>query len=60
MHVNNAAISEDRNVIKKGTESILKYKDLAIEIPRTWNVKTEVMPTIRGENGAIKNHSEHT
>jgi hypothetical protein len=35
-----AAILEDRNVIKKETESILKYKDLTIEIQRMWNVKT--------------------
>ena len=36
----NIAISEDRTVIKKETEKILKYKDLTIEIQRMWNVKT--------------------
>ena len=35
------AISGDRNVIKKETEKILKYKDLTIEIQRMWNVKTK-------------------
>ena len=33
------AISEDRNVIKKEAENILKYKDLTIETQRMWNVK---------------------
>jgi len=32
-----AAISGDRNVIKKEAENILKYKDLTIEIQRMWN-----------------------
>jgi len=35
------AISGERNVIKKETEKILKYKDLTIEIQRMWNVKTK-------------------
>ena len=33
------AISGDRNVTKKETEKILKYKSLTIEIQRMWNVK---------------------
>jgi len=47
------AISGDRNVIKKEDEKILKYKDLTIEIQRKWNVKTEVIPVIRGATGTI-------
>jgi len=35
-----AAISGEKNVIKKETEKILKYKDLTTEIQRMWNVKT--------------------
>jgi len=38
------AISGDRNVIKKEAEKILKYKDLTIEIQRTCNVKTKMIP----------------
>jgi ribosomal protein L6P/L9E len=34
-----ATISEDRNVIKKEAEKILKYKDLTIQIQCMWNVK---------------------
>ena len=48
-----AAISEDRNVIKKEAEKILKYKDLTIEIQRMWNVKTKVIPAITGATGTI-------
>ena len=47
------AISEDRNVIKKEAEKILKYKDLTIEIQRMWNVKTKVIPVIIGTTGTI-------
>jgi len=47
------AISGDRNVIKKEAEKILKYKDLTIEIQRMWNVKTKVIPIIRGATGTI-------
>ena len=35
------AILGDRNVIKKEEENILKYKFLAIEIQRMWNVKAK-------------------
>jgi hypothetical protein len=49
------AISGDRNVIMKQAEKILKYKDLAIEIQRMWNVKTNVIPLIIGARGTISN-----
>ena len=47
------AISGDRNAIKKEAEKILKYKDFTIEIQRTWNVKTKVIPVIIGATGTI-------
>jgi len=40
-------------VTKKVAEKILKYKDLTIEIQRTWNVKTKVIPVIIGATGTI-------
>jgi hypothetical protein len=46
-------ISGDRNVIKKVDEKILRYKDLAIEIQRKWNIKTIVIPVTIGATGTI-------
>jgi hypothetical protein len=56
----NVAISGDRNVIKKETETILKYKDVTIEVQRMWNVKARVIPVIIGATGTISDHSENT
>jgi hypothetical protein len=39
--------------MKKESETILKYKDLTIEIQHMWNVKTKVIPVITGETGTI-------
>jgi hypothetical protein len=47
------AIPGDRNVIKKETEKILKYKDLTIEIQCMWNVKIRVIPVIIGAIGTV-------
>jgi hypothetical protein len=47
------AIPGDRNVVKKETEKILKYKDLITEIQRMWNVKTKTKPIIIGTTGTI-------
>ena len=37
------AVPGDRNVIKKGADKILKYKDLIIEIQRMWNMKAKLI-----------------
>jgi hypothetical protein len=47
-----AAIPEDRNVIKKEDEKILKYKNI-IEIYHMWNVKAKVIPVIIRAIGTI-------
>jgi hypothetical protein len=41
---------EDRNVIKKEAEKIVKFKDL---IQRTWNVKAKVIPVIIWATGTL-------
>jgi len=48
-----AAISGDRNVLKKESEKVLKYKDLIIEIQRMWNVKAKMISVITGATGTI-------
>jgi hypothetical protein len=35
------AISEDKKMIKKEAEKILKYTDLTINIQRMWNIKAK-------------------
>jgi hypothetical protein len=47
------AIPGDRNVIKKEAEKVLKYKDLTIQIPHIWKVKTNIIPVIIGTTGTI-------
>jgi hypothetical protein len=47
------AILGDRNIIKKETEKILKYKELITEIQCMWNVKAKMMPVITGATRTI-------
>jgi len=47
------AISGERNVLKKEAEKILKYKDLVLEIQRTWNVKAKAIPVKIGATGTV-------
>jgi hypothetical protein len=47
------AISGDRKVIKNEAKKILKYENLTIEIQRTWDVKTKVIPVLIGATGTI-------
>ena len=46
-------IPEDRNIIKKEGEKILKYKYLIIEIQRMWNVNAKAILVIMGATGTI-------
>ena len=48
-----AAISCDRNGIKKEAGKLLNYKELAIEIQRKWTVKTKAIPVILAATEAI-------
>jgi hypothetical protein len=45
------AIPGDRNVIMKGAEKILKYKELITEIQRMWSVKERVKLVLTGATG---------
>ena len=46
-----ATILGNGNVIKKEAENVLKYKYLTIEVQCVWNVKTIVIPVIKGATG---------
>jgi hypothetical protein len=51
-----AAISGDRNMIKKEAEKILKHKDLTRETQSMWRVKkTKVVPVIIWAIGTVSN-----
>jgi len=53
-------IPGDRNVIKKQTEKISKYKDLIIKFHLLWNVKAKMMPEIIGRLEPFQNHADNT
>ena len=46
-------IRGDRNVIERGAEKTLKYKDCTVEIERMWTVNTKVIPVIIGATGTV-------
>jgi hypothetical protein len=45
---------------KEESKKILKYKDLAIEMKRQWNVAANMLPVITGQLEPSQNHSENT
>ena len=47
------AVTGDRNVIKRGAERILIYKDCTVETERMWTVNTKVIPVIIGATGTV-------
>jgi hypothetical protein len=52
-----AAISGNRNVIRKESEKILKYTTYITELQCILNVKTKVIPVIIRATGTIKKGS---
>ena len=52
------AIPSDKNTCTKVSEKLSKYRDLEIEITRTWEMKTEIIPVVVGSLGVIKKCSE--
>jgi len=43
-----------QTLIKKGTAKLSNYKDLEMEISRTWKVRTKTVPVVLGASGTIK------
>ena len=50
MHV---AIQEDSGVKEKENEKVEKYRNLARELRRMWEVKTKVVPIVVGALGTV-------
>ena len=51
------AVPNDNNIMKKRSEKIDKYTNLAIEIKELWNMKNvQIVPIIIGVNGIIHEH----
>ena len=45
---------EDRNVVQKEAEKMLKYKSLCIEIQRMRDLKWTIVPVIIGATGVVR------
>jgi hypothetical protein len=58
MYVNRCCISR-RQKCDKEAENILKYKNLIIEIQRTWNVKTKEIAVITRATGTNSESLRH-
>ena len=52
------AIPTDRNTSVKTFEKLAKYKDLDIEIAKSWNYKTKTIPVVIGALGVINKTTE--
>ena len=48
------SVPSDSNISAKEFEKLSKYKDLEIEIAKTWKMKTKTIPVIVGAIGMIK------
>jgi len=45
--------NHNSNVMRKNAEKTLRYEDLTRETRRVWNIKTNVIPLIRGPSATI-------
>ena len=52
-HIIGVAIPEDRRVRQKEFEKTEKYQNLARELRRMWEVKTNVIPIVLGALGTV-------
>jgi hypothetical protein len=55
-----AAIPSDKNVIQKEVEKKLKYKNLNIEIQRTWNMKYFTIPVTIGATEIVTKNTKNS
>jgi len=53
------SIPTERNTSLKTMEKLTKYKDLEIEIEKTWEMKTTALPVIIGAFGLVKKGTEY-
>jgi hypothetical protein len=53
------ANSGDRNVIKKGSVKVLKYKDLKTDIQDTWSLKAKAIPIIEASGTISKSFRQY-
>lgn len=53
------SIPTERNTSLKTMEKLTKYKDLEIEIEKTWGMKTTTVPVIIGALGLVKKGTEN-
>jgi hypothetical protein len=47
------AIPDDSYVNTKGTDKLIQYKDLEIEVIRMWKLRTKILPVVTGPLGTI-------
>ena len=53
------SVPSDSNISAKEFEKLSKYKDLEIEIAKTWKMKTKTIPVIVGAIGMIKKGTQN-
>jgi len=53
------SIPTERNTSLKTMEKLKKFKDLEIEIEKTWGLKTTTVPVIIGAFGLVKKGTEN-